>query len=76
MNNEQNLDNPQNQQLNIAGVSRSVVYKPTMMLRYKWKEIKTPIAENFTAITNEARLEQMWIGDLGEEDWREIETVK
>lgn len=76
MKKEQNLNNAETQALNIPVVSRSVVYKPTMMLRYKWKEIKTPIAENFTAITNEARLEQMWIGDLGEEDWREIEVVK
>lgn len=57
-------------------IQRSAVYKPTMMLKYKWKEVITPLDEHFSTITKEMILQQMWVGDLGEEDWRDIEIAE
>ena len=50
-------------------VGRSTVWQPTCLLRWNLKEII--ISE--TIGSSEKVLEQMWKGDMGEQEWRDIE---
>lgn len=60
----------QTEQLHLHNVVRSAVFTPTCILR--WKEM--PI--DFDPINKRKVLQQMWQGDMGEQDWRDIETVE
>ena len=51
-------------------VVRSAVFTPTYILRWKVKPIE------FDMINTRKVLQQMWQGDMGEQDWRDIETVE
>ena len=65
----------QTSDLIITGISRCEVWKPTYNLRFVLKDIKYP-KEHWIDVVREKILQQMWISDLGKEDWRDIELIK
>ena len=57
-------------------IEESSYWSPSTHLRYKWKEVITPIAEHFSVTTNEKVLQQEWLSNAGKSEWRDIEIVK
>ena len=53
--------------LNIPAVRRSVVWKPTNQLRWYKRMIDEGSYKRI--------LQQLWLGDLGEEDWIDVPEV-
>ncbi len=81
-NNEQNELNAQIQPSCLGGVMRSIVWNPTMMLR--WVDAKKANnSNNAVPFSNDIGwghpsnvvLQQMWQGDMGEQKWEDIEVV-
>jgi hypothetical protein len=60
----ENLNEPQKLQLNIGAVMRSVVWKPSPLIRWKMVEIDK--------LRYNKVLQQLWQGDMGEEEWRDV----
>ena len=67
--------------LSKGDVGHSVVWKPTMMLRWidgnkanNWKNSVKFYNDIGWGNPNHVVLQQMWLGDLGEQDWRDIEV--
>jgi hypothetical protein len=56
--------------LNKSDVERSTVWTPTCILRWKTKDIP------FDVINKTKVLQQMWQGDAGEQEWRDIEIAE
>lgn len=51
-------------------IGRSTVWKPTCQLRWKIKDI------DFDIINKQKVLQQMWQGDMGEQEWKDIELAQ
>ncbi len=47
-----------------------IVWKPTCRLRWKYKEMP------FDMINIQRVLQQMWVGDGEEQEWRDIEIIE
>lgn len=61
---DENLNNPQTANSDLGAVMRSVVWKPYPLVRWKRVEIDK--------LRYEKVLQQLWQGDMGEQEWRDI----
>ena len=67
-------NNKETKQCTLHSVSGSI-WKPTMVLRYKWKEVITPLCEQISASSKQTVLQQRWVNDSGDSEWRDVDVV-